>query len=75
MAEGGWRWVYTNRPLQYKNWGPRQPDNLRPGEHCMEIDPNGGFKWFDRECDRRNHFICEYMLGSSYTDAIERPTY
>ena len=56
FQEGSWRWVRTDVPLDFSDWGPGKPDNKPPyNEDCamfFAYDPN--FKWNDLECSVAN---------------------
>ena len=48
----------TGRPLTYRDFAPGEP-NLLKYEHCLALDIDG--RWYNRECDDRNRFVCEVL--------------
>ncbi|XP_046585441.1 perlucin-like [Haliotis rubra] len=60
--EGRWLWEGQCR-MKYTNWSPRQPDNWRGNEHCLEIKRRyGNYLWNDNQCQEPSNFICEKEL-------------
>ncbi|KAJ8969430.1 hypothetical protein NQ314_001772 [Rhamnusium bicolor] len=59
MLDGkNWIWMSTARYIEYKNWGPGQPNNKN--DHCILLIKNiNNFVWDDRNCNCRFFFICE----------------
>ncbi|KAJ8919406.1 hypothetical protein NQ315_016499 [Exocentrus adspersus] len=59
MFDGNtWIWMSTAKSLQYKNWGPGQPNNKN--DHCILLTKaNGDLIWNDRNCNCRFFFLCE----------------
>ncbi|XP_067653315.1 perlucin-like, partial [Haliotis asinina] len=57
-VEGKWLWEGQRR-MNYAHW-PRQPDNSKGQEHCLELRRvSGTYDWNDIKCDTPSHFICE----------------
>ncbi|XP_048251689.1 perlucin-like [Haliotis rufescens] len=59
--QGRWLWE-GRRPMVYSNWSPRQPDNYKGREHCLEMRRSYSYYlWNDAPCHAysTSHFICE----------------
>ncbi|XP_053120218.1 C-type lectin BpLec-like [Hemicordylus capensis] len=57
-----WRWA-DESTYNYKAWMPRQPDNYRKAEYCVELRRSTGFnQWNDAPCKKRNAYICKHEL-------------
>ncbi|KAM8830179.1 galactose-specific lectin nattectin-like [Synchiropus picturatus] len=52
---GVWLWSNGSK-MTFINWGPRQPDNARGREHCMELNLRG--KPNDHVCSVKKPFMC-----------------
>ena len=62
VTEGHWFWWDGSR-MTYKNFLPRQPDNYRGNEDCLEMwvsFPNGRGSWNDNPCSVRRPFLCQF---------------
>ncbi|KAM9785504.1 galactose-specific lectin nattectin-like [Neosynchiropus ocellatus] len=53
---GVWLWSNGSK-MTFKKWGPRQPDNARGREHCMELNWNGQPN--DHVCNIKKPFMCK----------------
>ncbi|XP_065682614.1 perlucin-like protein [Hydra vulgaris] len=47
-----------NTSPQFFNWLPKRPNNLEPGENCVETNSMG---WNDNYCRVTNGFICKFV--------------
>ena len=56
MVENEWRWLNSDRPLDYANWPPGEPNNSGGNENCVEIKVTA---WNDCPCASLNWYICE----------------
>merc|ERR1712038_303188 len=67
---GEWYWEYSNRTIQWFDWGDGEPNNANGGQNCLTymlyediIFPQfKDFKWNDWGCDQTAHFICEKRI-------------
>ncbi|XP_066446133.1 CD209 antigen-like protein C isoform X2 [Eleutherodactylus coqui] len=50
-----WLW-YDATPLNFSNWGLREPNNTGGNEFCVEMKSDG---WNDVHCDLKMHYICK----------------
>ncbi|XP_062581843.1 perlucin-like protein [Saccostrea cucullata] len=58
-TEGAWVWETTGKAISYTNWHHGQPDNSHNIEHCLYLDTQSHYRWFDRDCHDALHYICE----------------
>ncbi|XP_062576300.1 hepatic lectin-like isoform X2 [Saccostrea cucullata] len=58
-----WSWVTSQKPFEYTNWGPGEPNHYLPNENCLNLlnDPlyHYVYYWNDQYCTRSCHLICE----------------
>ena len=62
LAEGHWFWWDGSR-MTYKNFLPRQPDNYRGNQDCLEMWISfyiGRGYWNDYPCSVRQPFLCQF---------------
>nr|XP_019923079.2 perlucin-like isoform X1 [Crassostrea gigas] len=64
MAEGKWKWMTSNTPINYTNWARGSPSNSYGAEHCLCLYYHAQFFWNDESCTTRNPFICEKDANS-----------
>ena len=58
ITEGKWFWATSGKPVSdFTSWQPREPNNARGVEDCMDFTSN--FQWNDKECDKHLRFICQ----------------
>ncbi|XP_067381173.1 type-2 ice-structuring protein-like [Channa argus] len=57
QQEGTWLWS-NGRSLQYTNWCPRQPDNFRGTQHCIQINYGAQKCWDDVDCHIKRPSVC-----------------
>ncbi|CAM5119923.1 unnamed protein product [Natator depressus] len=53
----GWQWS-GGSPFRYLNWALGNP-SLEPEKMCSVLNPRGGAKWENRECDQKIGYICK----------------
>jgi len=59
--EGDWRWI-DGKAFEFKEWGPRQPNNKGNKEHFLMLYLPGG-NWSDqpdKSVEHTVYFICEW---------------
>ena len=63
--EGKFTYESDGKPITWKNWNKREPNNWGKGEDCVHI-ANGlygrGGLWNDLNCARKLAFVCEKAL-------------
>jgi hypothetical protein len=62
-VENKWVWTATGQPVQYTNWAPGEPNNVKGNEHYIGIRVEGRtVKWFDFPNWKWTiiYAICEY---------------
>ncbi|XP_006129996.2 uncharacterized protein LOC102457721 isoform X1 [Pelodiscus sinensis] len=53
------RFKYLNgENIVYSNWEPREPNNDKGAEDCVEVYTSG--KWNDKSCGERRLIVCEF---------------
>lgn len=57
QMEGRFRY-WNVQVIIYSNWAPREPNNDRGNEDCVEIYPNGF--WNDQNCREKRLIVCEF---------------
>lgn len=63
----GFRWEYSwsqgpRTNITFANWKPKEPNNKRGQENCVEINRGSRGKWNDLLCMRRRPAICKYSI-------------
>ncbi|XP_062600173.1 C-type mannose receptor 2-like, partial [Saccostrea cucullata] len=68
-VEGHWLWYSSDQPWGYTHWDPRQPDDYRGNEDCLQFW-NADF-WDDYQCSGAPPmpYICEQRAGLSLCDS------
>ncbi|XP_035985193.1 ladderlectin-like [Fundulus heteroclitus] len=52
-------WLWSDgSPLRYTNWCPREPNNWRNNQHCLQMNHSGGKCWDDLDCSVRLPSVC-----------------
>ncbi|XP_072401350.1 perlucin-like [Diabrotica undecimpunctata] len=64
LADDKWVWMGTGLPIKYFQWMPKQPDNARDNEKCLEIryNPHDGILWNDENQNKDLHVVCESKI-------------
>lgn len=55
-AEGVWTWA-TGEPFVFTAWGADEPNDVAPGEDCLEY--RVGVGWNDLACGTAQGYVCE----------------
>ncbi|CAG9841001.1 unnamed protein product [Diabrotica balteata] len=65
FADDKWVWMGTGLPIKYFKWMPKQPDNARDNEKCLEIryNPHDGILWNDEYQNKDLHVVCESKIS------------
>ncbi|CAM4520728.1 unnamed protein product [Lepidochelys olivacea] len=66
----GWQWS-GGSPFRYLNWALGNP-SLEPEKMCSVLNPRGGAKWENRECDQKIGYI--YKRKNSTLDSFSLPS-
>ncbi|KAL9703969.1 hypothetical protein quinque_007487 [Culex quinquefasciatus] len=58
---GSYVWITDNKPIEYTNFLPNEPNNIGGVEHCLEVGSGGigSTQWNDYNCDNKLRYICE----------------
>ncbi|XP_038106288.1 perlucin [Culex quinquefasciatus] len=58
---GSYVWITDNKPIEYTNFLPNEPNNVGGVEHCLEVGSGGigSTQWNDYNCDNKLRYICE----------------
>ncbi|EDS39202.1 salivary C-type lectin [Culex quinquefasciatus] len=64
---GSYVWITDNKPIEYTNFLPNEPNNAGGVEHCLEVGSGGigSTQWNDYNCDNKLRYIFNAQL--SYT--------
>ncbi|XP_023804655.1 ladderlectin-like [Oryzias latipes] len=57
QTNGVWFWSDGSK-YQYTNWCPKEPNNGRGQQHCLQMSYTKKRCWDDLECRERRPFIC-----------------
>uniref|UniRef100_A0A3P9MPP6 C-type lectin domain-containing protein n=1 Tax=Oryzias latipes TaxID=8090 RepID=A0A3P9MPP6_ORYLA len=57
QTNGVWFWSDGSK-YQYTNWCPKEPNNGRGQQHCLQMSYTKKRCWDDLECWERRPFIC-----------------
>ncbi|CAM4522330.1 unnamed protein product [Caretta caretta] len=66
----GWQWS-GGSPFRYLNWALGNP-SLEPEKMCSVLNPRGGAKWENRECNQKIGYICKRK--NSTLDSFSLPS-
>ncbi|CAM5094179.1 unnamed protein product [Eretmochelys imbricata] len=66
----GWQWS-GGSPFRYLNWALGNP-SLEPEKMCSVLNPRGGAKWENCECDQKIGYICKRK--NSTLDSFSLPS-
>ena len=52
LNEGQWVWTGSQKPIGFTDWQDGEPNNVLPGEDCLELWYNrfNKYEWIDNLC-------------------------
>ncbi|XP_051954474.1 E-selectin-like [Xyrauchen texanus] len=59
--DGNWTWVANGQIADYTSWAPKEPNNDKSNENCVEMytnNKNSG-KWNDEGCEKKKLALCQ----------------
>ena len=62
ITEGDWKTTESNYQCipHFTNWNPGQPNNYG-GQDCGTTRKSMNWRWDDRECFLKYHFVCQFF--------------
>jgi hypothetical protein len=70
LLEGEWIWANYGEVIDFRDWGPGEPNSLDGTEECLDMYQVHDFHWNDNSCEIKQNFMCEERCVIIYRNML-----